>query len=370
MMSKLKIIISLLLTVLLLFSFSSVTFAYEYGVPDLTTMIKTEKHGNRESRFISGRDVNRIRISKCSKYKNKSDKEKLKEIFTALELDVSTQKFDKISENLSLSDIENISTDTIYIKTDDNGVQTEVDKEEALKAAAEEEIAYSAAPAVAAASDTRPTISHSKPYPEKSPDGYMEQQITAIYTPNYHGVGTTPGRYVIWGDCKWLTTPSRFQRGEDVISLFANDEFDWKNKGADGISNYMLLASYDRCYYDEKTGITTSVEPDGDFYEEDKAVVSVSDGVYFKYDLPNNGVIGPMFCRNFEFTIIGICNVHNYDDTTQFLSMGLRYIHMKNTASASVSVSWKSAGVSVSSYHMPIYYDVSHSWDYKTDFYA
>lgn len=160
MKRMLKVSLSVVLTVLLLFSFPSTAFAYEYGTPDLKTMVKVQKHGNKESRFISGRDVNRIRISKSAKYKNKTDREKLKEIFEALEINIKDKQFEAVCQTLKLSDIEDIHTEVSYIKTDENGVQTGVSKTEALKVAEESHVTI---PITEESAGARSLITHSNP---------------------------------------------------------------------------------------------------------------------------------------------------------------------------------------------------------------
>lgn len=334
-------------------------------------MVEIKKYGNKERRFISGKDINRIRNSKSAKYKNKSDKEKLKEIFDALEFDINEQEYEEISKTLSLSDVENIHIDTSYIKVGENGVQTEVSETEALNAAEEaKRIEFTPSANIeplAAASDTSPTASHSNS-PVLSPDGYMKQQISVTYTPNYHGTASTLGRYVILGNCIWLNSPNNTQRGTDIISLYSS-HFDWYDPNTDGISNYFLFVGYNKYYYDENN-IVANIEDYSVAYDETKASISEKDGVYFKYDLPNDPPLAPIICTDFNFLIMGICQVKDYDDPTQSLSMGVRYIHMRNVLSVSVSPLWKSAGISVSGYHMPVYYDASHKWDYKDDFYA
>lgn len=168
MKKLIKTNLALLLALLLLFSIPSTALAYEYTTPDLQSMVIIQNNGNKESRFISGRDITRIKNSECAKYKNKSDKEKLKEIFEALDFNINEQQFEKISKTLNLSDIENIHISTSYMKMGKDGVQAEVSKAEALRASTEQNTTRltptTATAPFATASDTSPTASHSSPY--------------------------------------------------------------------------------------------------------------------------------------------------------------------------------------------------------------
>lgn len=363
---NIKIFIAFVLTVLLLFTFPATAFAYEYGSIDLNSMVQIRQYSDHEIRFLSGNNINRIRISKSAKYKYKSDKEKLKDIFTALDFTVSDQQFEKISENLKLSHIESIHVETSYIKTDGVGNQTKVSREEAMEAAAEEEARLNSAqlnisPA-STESDTGPTTSHSSDV-GTSEDGYMQMQIFAIYTPNYNGEGQSIGRYVFIGEYLWLKTP--VMRKTDVISMHS-DDINWYQKTTNGQSNYFLFAAYSKMTYDEN-GIFISNEDVIDSLDAISASVSSNSGVYFEYNLPNDNPLAQTLYRNFSFILFSVGRVIDYNNQYQFFMLDIRYVHIRNPLSASFSVNRGPLGVTVSNFFAPEYYDWSHSWDYAND---
>lgn len=170
MKKLLKTTIAIALVIIISFSFSTTVFAYEYGSFDIKSMVKTEERGTIEISCISSEDISRIKNSKALKFKNKSDEEKLEEIFNALNFNLNEQQSDKVNEVISLSQIENIRIETTYIEADENGTQKKISKKQALEAAeAKNNYLASLSPTeyyeIMTTSDTGPTASHGNPEP-------------------------------------------------------------------------------------------------------------------------------------------------------------------------------------------------------------
>lgn len=365
-----KSLICLILALIIISSFSTSVFAYEYGPFDVKSLIKVEKKGNTEIYSISSENINRIKNSKSKKFKNISDEEKLNCIFEALGFDIEAQQQKIIYKNLSLAQIGSIEIEKTYVKVGANGSQEVISKNEAFAAAKTKNetlesinpVAYSG---VMVASDTGPTASHGNEQPIVDPNNYMEQAITVIYTPNYNGPGTTPGRYAVMAGFDWLTSP--FARKTDCMGLYT-DQFNWVDRIPGEDSNYVFLASYYKYLYDENGNIVSSEEIVADLYEDD-AIISNAYGFCFKYNLPNNFL--QMRYSGFTFLVFGVCRVKNYAVPKQSLSISSEYVHVKSSLSVSPSFSIGPVGISVSGIStQKTIFSGSHEWDYDKDYYA
>lgn len=131
-----KSLICLILSLIIIISsFSTSVFAYEYGPFDVKSLIKVEKKGNTEIYSISSENINRIKNSKSKKFKNISDEEKLNCIFEALGFDIEAQQQKIIYKNLSLAQIGSIEIEKTYVKVSENGNREVISKNEAFAAA-------------------------------------------------------------------------------------------------------------------------------------------------------------------------------------------------------------------------------------------
>lgn len=364
----LKSVIALIISFAIFFSFSATAFAYEYGSFDIQSMVKIETDGNKEIRSINSKSINRIKDSKSREYKKLSDNEKLKLIFQELGYNMNSQQIGKVSKSLSLSEIGNIRMEKTYIKVNETGVEKDVSKAEAIQAAKlkNEELAkltpmqYNE---IMTLSDTSPTVSHGNKDWVIDEDNYMAQMIFVIYTPNYNGKGTTPGRYAVMACFEWLTVP--FARKTDCMGLFTN-QLNWVDRLPGEDSNYFLLASYYKSIYDEKGNIVDS-ELINDSLDEDNAKISNKDGFCFEYNL-KSGFLQIQY-SGFAFMIFGVCRVKNYNDPKQSLSISSEYVHIQNPLSASLSFSIGPVGIGVSGiFPNEKRFPNSHEWDYELDF--
>lgn len=364
------VLVSLILTL----SFPLSAFAYEYGTPNPDEMIQVKTDAYTKTSYISRANVNRIRNSHSSKYKNKSDKQKLKEIFDALDFHINDLQFEEISKSLEISHISDISVETQYIKFDTEGTGSYITEEEAMEIVEKEKISSSlqetqSLTTTTATSDTSPKANHSSPI-ETVADGCMEMQITAIYTPNYHGIGTTIGRYCFLGTCVWLTTPSSSQRTTNAICFYSPD-FRWPDKSlnSDDNSNYISMFSYVEYIYDANYNLVSYENLNQAKYDSD-AVVSSEKGVFFEYDLQKNKLLAPIIYGDFSFLVFAVGNVQDYNNIYQNISIDLKYTFLANPLSISPSFSWCPIGVSVSLMHLPKEYSTHHTWNYQDDYYT
>lgn len=375
MKNLIKLFLVIILTLTISTAFPVSVFAYEYGTPDLDEMVQVKTNGNTKTHSFDRVSINRIKNSRSKKYKNKSDEQKLKEIFDALELKIDNLQFEQISKDLKLSHISDISVKTQYIKVNAEGENSNISESEAFEIVEKEKklltsshTNYSLA-TTAETSDTSPTTSHGSP-PETVADGCMQMQITAIYTPNYNGTGTTIGRYCFLGSCLWLTTPDPLQRTTNTICFYSPD-FRWPDKRLDSNenSNYVSIFSYVEYVYDSNSNLV-SYENLSEVKHESDAVVSSEKGVFFEHDLPNNKVLMPIIYGDFSFLVFAVGNVHNYNNADQNISIDFKYTFLTNPLSISPSFSWGPVGVSVSFMHGPEEYVTHHTWDYHNDYYA
>lgn len=363
-----KLFLVILLSLTITTSLPISVFAYEYGTPDLDEMIEVKINGHTKTHSINKANINKVKNSRSSKYRNKSDKQKLKEVFDALEFNINDLQFEEISKELKLSHISDISVETQYLKINSEGESSYISEDQAVKIAEKEESLLASsqeAYSLATTSDTSPTVIESTDA-ELFADKCLEMQSMRIYTPNYHGTGTTIGRYCFLGSCVWLTTPSPLKRTTNAICFYSSS-FEWPNKilNEDEGSNYLSMFSYNEYYYELETYesiIETKRDTD--------AVVSGEQGVFFTYDLPNNKVLIPVVYGDFSFLVFVVGEVRDYDDSTQKLSVDLKYTFLTNPLSISPSFSWGPFGVSVSKIHGPEDYIHHHQWDYFKDYNA
>lgn len=285
-----------------------------------------------------------------------------------MDFNINDLQFEEISKELNLSHISDISVETQYVKIDADGKNSYISEDEALEIVEKEKIlsassqeSYSLT-TTSETSNTSPTTSHSSP-PELVADGCMEMQITAIYTPNYNGTGTTIGRYCFLGSCVWLTEPSPLKRTVNAICFYGPD-FAWPDKNLDPNegSNYISTFSYDVVDHDMYV-IDTVVETK---YDND-AVVSIEKGVFFEHKLPFEPTD---IYENFSFLLFAVGQHKDPDNIDYWLSLDLKYTYLNNPLSISPSLSWGSVGVSASFINDPEEYSTHHTWYYKTDYYA
>lgn len=370
MKKVLKVIISLFLVIIISFSFSATAFAYEYGSFDIQSMIKIEKDGYKEMRSINSKDVKRIKDTKSYMYRNLSDSEKLNLIFRELGYNMNALQIQKISEKISLSQIGNIHTEKTYIEVDEKGKQKNISKDEALKSAelknkALTELKTESDQRTMTLSETSPTTSHGNEVPNIDPDNYMAQTVFVVYTPNYNGKGTTPGRYVAITTFEWLTVP--FVHGTDCMGMYTN-QFNWVDRIPGDDSNYFFISTYHKVIYGENGNIISS-EQKNDVLEEDDAIISNIGGFGFKYNLKSNFL--HIQYEGFSFIIFGVCRVKNYNDPHLSLSISSEYVHIQNPAPIGLSFSIGPVGIDVSGL-LPNKksFKGSHEWDYINDYYV
>ena len=86
MKKVIRMLLTAVISLTIVATFPASVFAYEYGEPNLDVMIQVEKLAEKEISFISAEDINRIRVSKSRAYRNKTDEERLEEIFVALKM--------------------------------------------------------------------------------------------------------------------------------------------------------------------------------------------------------------------------------------------------------------------------------------------
>lgn len=364
-----KNVITFILILIISCSFSPAVFAYSYGTINIKSMVDVKKHDNKEIRTINYDNLKRIRNSKSNEYKNMSDEKKLENIFKALDFEVDSFQLKKISESLSLLEIENIQIEESYIKMDDNGDCTSIGKNEAVMSSNIKNDYLSSLTLdeyyTITTSSTGPTASHGNDEPIIDPSNYMAQQIAVIYTPNYNGNGTTIGRYATMVSFNWLTVP--FTRKSDCMGLYTG-QFNWLDRIAGEDSNYFLLATYYKSLYNSN-GDVISTEQISEDLDEDDAIISNSDGFCFKYNLKNNFL--QIQYTGFSFLLFGVCRVRNYANPYQSLAISSDYLHVNSLLSISPSFSIGPVGISISSTSLSIsHFRASHEWDYYNDYIA
>lgn len=357
MKKVIRMLLTAVISLTIVATFPASVFAYEYGEPNLDVMIQVEKVGEKEISFISAEDINRIRVSKSRAYRNKTDEERLEEIFVALKMGFNEQQLEEALKLVKITDIGAIRTSTVYLEVDEYGNQKQISEEEAL-------VLSSVNNETQRSSETGTNGSYSMPEPIDSKDGYMRQTFSAIYTPHYGGTNAMVGRYVILGVCQWLKNP--IWRMVDAISI-GGDDFRWR-KFHDDISNYNLYLTYEKVDFfnngDTSTITTNTVE-----YDEDDANIDAYKGVYFSFQLPTNGANqdGSITCNDISCLITAIARVQDYNNSNQDIGISMRYAHTYFTLTTSISFEWLSDDplvISTTPTVVSKYYDCSDGWDY------
>jgi hypothetical protein len=354
MCKMIKAVLSLFLTICLLCEVNLMSFAYESQAFEIKDLVVTRMDGNKKIRELSKQGMDRIKKSR--KFSKENDV--IENVFLAFDIDYK-EEYLKSLEDINLSHIDSIKSETCYLKVDEFGNQEIVAEADALKnAGAIEATNYN----VSTMPRSGATNSHITDPPEISPDGYMKQTIALLYTPNYGGTNASVGRYVVLGLCEWLTTPST--RAVDAIALLSED-LRWANTGDD---LYNLIVTYSENKYTVSTNTLTSTEVTKTFDESD-VTISVSYGAYFEYDLPGNKLLTTY--TDFSFFMTAVGRVHDYNNYDVQLAVGLEYVHLKNALSINPSFSFAGGlDLSVSSINIPDYYSCSYSWDYEEDYFA
>lgn len=354
-----KSIVAMIISIVFLATLPVSAFAYEYGAVDINTMVQKEQIGKKTLTSISAENISRIKSSKYKKLSRKTDGEKLNEILTCLGVDLDERQLEEVYSKVKLSDIGKIEASTAYLEIDENGVQTEISAEE-LKDTKDEK------PIQKAISDT--TFAHD--LQEKTKEN-MKQQLIIIYTPHYHGTGTTPDRYVFMGFCEWLKEPTNFARRTDCIA-FKSPDFRWEGYGNDA---YSLIVSYHLLLMEN--GVATIDEDCYETFGDNDVSISVMNGVFFQYNLPNDLWSPSTYkdIKNFGFFMMGVGMVDQFSTTDVFknVSVDFLYRHSKFAFSPSITFSWDVTGASVSIGVTPETtkcddYPLPYTWKFKNDY--
>lgn len=330
-----KIVSSVILTLALSLSFLTTAFAYEYGEIDIKSMVVTEKVGEKMNYYISGNDIIRIKTSKSMSMKSKSDYEKLYDIFTCFDCDMSNKDKEIICSKLDLGVIEGIRISESFLEIDENGNEKIVNKEYAL----------SQSNAVNKAQQNKANSStewHGSD-PEDFKSGlitYMRQQIISVYTPHYNGNKTTPGRYLFIGMSEWLFDP--VNRKKDCVTL-SSSHFTWANKSS---GNYSGTLIYDVNTY-QNGMLVSSVEEAKDLNDYDLTVQTTT-GAYYVFQMPlsSPGLFQDtaVKCCNIRFIFIGLANTTLKPELLNDIGVDLIYSHTKKGVSSSLNFGWSSEG--------------------------
>lgn len=334
-------------------------FAYEYGTLDFDSMVQKEYVGKKTITSISTENISRIKNSKSKNIRKKTDKEKLTEILTCLDIELDERQLEEVHSKIKLSDVGKIETSTGYLVFDEDGTQTEVTEEELINIDNASQMQKSIA-------DN--TITHD--LPEKI-DGSMKLIMVIVYTPHYHGTGTTPDRYVFMGGCEWLKEPSNLARKTDCIAFDSRD-LRWENLG---VGAYNMIVSYHMLTMQD--GVPIIDEQCYETFDENDASVSPIRGVFFEYDLPNDRISLKNYTKftDIGFLITAVGKIDQFSTTDKFknVSIELLYKHTKITLSPSISFSWNGEAVSATIGVTPSStdvrdYNLPHTWDFKIDY--
>lgn len=351
MKKVIKMLLTVVMSLTIVATFPVSVFAYEYGEPNLNDMIQVKKVGEKEITSISADDVNRIRVSKSRKYRDKTDDERVEDIFVALGVDLNEAQKEEIDSNVSLSHIGGIQTSTVYLEIDEEGNQKEIS----------EVVALSTTQVVEGATEIKNDSTITRE-PEPETDGKMKQQLTIIYTPHYSGTGTTPDRYVFFGLCEWIDEP--VTRRTDCISLLSPD-FRW----SDYDENYSLFASYHRLTMED--GVCTMDEEVLEEIDGSEADVSSYAGVFFEYNLQDALWSPSTYVKytDFSFMIMAVGYVSMDVSAVNRIGIDLVYTHSKTSIALNINFSWsgtgKTASISVSPTTTTKKYTLADQWSYQ-----
>lgn len=355
-----KTIVSGIISVMFVVMLPVSAFAYEFGTVDINAMVQKERVGKKTLTSISTENISRIKSSKSKQLIRKTDADKLTEIFTSLGVNLNEIQLEEVYSKVKLSDIGRIEASTVYLEVDERGVQTEISEEE-LKDTNDEKTIQKAI------SDT--TFAHDI---QEKTKGNMKQQLIVIYTPHYHGTGTTPYRYVFMGFCEWLKEPTNFARRTDCIA-FKSPDLRWEGLGND---SYSLILSYHLLQM--QGGVAVLDEDCYETFDENDASVSAMNGVLFQFNLRNDYYF-PLSTytdyTNFAFFMIGVGRVDQFSTTDKFKNISIDFLYRHSTwaFSPSISFSWGATGASVSIGVTPEStkcddYPLPYTWNFKQDY--
>lgn len=360
----LKIVSSLILVLIISLSFLTTAFAYEYGEIDIESMVMTEKVGEKTNYYISGDDINRIKVSKSKSMRSKNNYEKLYDIFTFMDDGMSEKYKEIVCSSLDLNTIGGISISEDFLEIDENGNERTVDEEYAL----------SESQKVKKAQQNR--ANSSTEWHESDPETYksglityMQQQLIAVYTPHYNGNKTTPGRYVFIGISQWLTNP--FNRRQDCVTLSSN-AFTWDSKSSGAYSGNLI---YDVELYTE--GHFVSSYQESEEVSDSDITVLTTTGVYFVFDVPYKIPVqfsdSMQRTNNIGFLSMGVANTTLKPELLNNIGVNLIYSHTKTSINLSLNFGWSSDsgisfGVAVSPRTDTKEYKHSLSWSMKGDY--
>lgn len=353
-----------ILTLALSLSFLTTAFAYEYGEVDIESMVVTEKVGEKTNYYISGNDINRIRISKSRSMKSKSNYEKLYDVFTSIDGDISEKYKEFICSSLDLNIIEGIRIGEEFLEIDENGNEKIINEEYALS--------KSKTVNKAQQNDLFSSTEWHTSTPEDFKSGlitYMQQQIIAVYTPHYNGNKTTPGRYVFFGISQWLTNP--VNRKKDCVTL-SSDDFTWSAKSSGDYSGYLV---YDVDLYTNGELVNSYQEVEE--VSDSNITVLATTGVYFVFNMPFKIPLIPSdsmrVTNNIGFISMGVANTTFKPELLNEIGVHLIYSHTKTSISTSINFGWSSEngvsfGVAVSG--VPTHKEFPHSfpWSMADDY--
>lgn len=356
-----KSIVAMIISIVFVATLPASAFAYEFGDVDIKAMVQKEQVGKKTITSISTENISRIQKSKSKQLSRKTDGEKLTEILTCLGVNLDERQLEEVHLKTKLSDIGSIQTSTVYLEFDEMGVQTELSEDEFINS-------DNGTSRQKSISDT--TLVHD--VPEKITNNKMKQQLIIIYTPHYHGTGTTPDRYVFMGTCEWLKEPTNFARRTDCIALKSHD-FRWEGLGND---SYILIMSYHLLQM--QGGVAVMDEDCYVTLDENDASVSAMNGVFFQFNLRNDYYFPTSTYTdytNFAFFMMGVGRVNQFSTTDVFKNVSVDFLYRHSTfaVSPSISFSWDGTGASVTIGVSPASttyddYTLYYPWDFKKDY--
>ncbi len=342
-------VISILCCVLFAFLSSSlpVFASTSYDVDDFANVIYVD---NEEIVILDSKSIDNI----SRKMIRLSDQEKADIIFESFNIELlkATKQYNDLVNHFD--DIRSINVSTAYIRVDKHGNQTIISKEECMKAVEYEKTLQK----------TNSTSDGWEDSETESSNGYMMQRIIAIYT------GDPKGTYSVFCISKWLKTP--LVRVVDAMSV-SSREMKW----SENVEDYSGLAVYEKTTRNHNgNNITENTEP---IYIDLKKPLyyNTNKGFAYEWDLPSNtsyvsGGYGVSYSyAEFGTIIAGKCNVIDYNNHNQMISLDYRYLHVQVSVDPEkiiydIVVENKKWYISLIDNMSLIQknYDYSHAWDY------
>lgn len=282
-----------------------------------------------------------------------SAREKIVEIFKAIDVDVTTDNPIVIDLSQKIDTFDSMKSNTQILEISENGSERIISKNEYHRIEQQEQRQD-----LISLYSSDPDSNHSNK--ETSKNGYMELTLVTYFLRNQKG------RYCAIGICKWLKAP--LFRSVDAVSI-GSDCVSWDQKE----DSYVGVS-----LYTETETIGNSINTREVTNNLGIRGVDIKNGFFYTWKLPKDTVVSgtnnSLTYKNLRIMISGYANVRKYNIHEQWIDMKLRYSHIQGKISTDSTFSLLDVG-SPDVFKISFSFSLAHKnyycplkWDYSTEF--